>query len=364
MALQCGIVGLPNVGKSTLFNALTGAGVAAGNYPFTTIDPNVGVVPVPDERLDRIAEIAQPETTVPATIEFVDIAGLVEGAAHGEGLGNQFLARIREMDAIAHVVRCFDDPDVAPVGGQVDPIADVAIVQTEMVLADLPTVERALDRHGRKSRAGEAESRRNVELLEKVQSRLQSGRRDREFVAETGALATTADLHLLSAIPVMYVANIADPLEASGTRVAALRELAAAEGAQIIVICAGLEAEIVQLEEEDRQEFVSELGEAESGLARVVQAAYRLLRLGTFFTTTGGREARAWTFRPGTRAARAAGMIHTDFERGFIRAEVISYEDYDALEGEHGAREAGKLRLEGKDYLVAEGDVIRFRFNV
>ena len=364
MALQCGIVGLPNVGKSTLFNALTGAAVAAGNYPFTTIDPNVGVVPVPDERLARIAKIAQPETTVPATIEFVDIAGLVEGAAHGDGLGNQFLGRIREVDAIAHVVRCFDDPDVAHVDGRVDPIADVDKVQTELALADLPIVERALDRHGRKSRAGEAESRRKVELLEQVRTRLQSGRRGREFVGATGALAATADLHLLSAIPVMYVANIADPVEVSGDRVVALRELAATEGAQIIVICAALEAEIAQLDEADRDEFVSELGEAESGLSRVVHAAYRLLRLGTFFTTTGGREARAWTFRPETRAAQAAGMIHTDFERGFIRAEVVSYEDYDALGGEHGAREAGKLRLEGREYLVAEGDVIRFRFNV
>jgi GTP-binding protein YchF len=364
MALEVGIVGLPNVGKSTLFNALTGAGVAAENYPFTTVDPNVGIVSVPDERLNRVAEIAQPEEVVPATIEFVDIAGLVKGASHGEGLGNRFLARIREVDAIAHVVRCFDDPDIAHVDGVIDPVADAGVVQTELALADLETVERALERHGRKSRAGDAESRRLVEIFEGMRDHLQKGEPARTSRLPGDHRDAVRDLFLLTAIPVMYIANVSDPAEAKGPRVAALRKLAAREGAELVVVCAGFEAEVAQLDEEDRADFIADLGESESGLDRVVQAAYRLLQLGTFFTTTGGREARAWTFTPGTTAAQAAGKIHTDFERGFVRAEVVPYDDYVALGGEHGARDAGKLRVEGRDHPVAEGDVIHFRFNV
>lgn len=363
MALEVGIVGLPNVGKSTLFNALTGAAAAAENYPFTTVDPNVGVVPVPDPRLERVAAVTAPEHVVPATIEFVDIAGLVRGASHGEGLGNRFLARIREVDAIAHVVRCFDDPDVAHISGGVDPVADVEVVQTELALADLETVEGALERYGRKARAGDVDAQRAVTMLEALHGPLQRGTPARSVAVTDQDHEVLRGLFLLTAIPVMYVANIEDPSDADGPHVRALRELAAREEAQVVVVAAGLEAEIAQLDEQDRTAFLADMGESESGLDRVVRAAYRLLDLGTFFTTTGGREVRAWTFTPGTTAVQAAGMVHTDFARGFVRAEVVPWEDYVAHGGEQGAREAGKLRVEGRDHPIAEGDVIRFRTN-
>ena len=364
MALEVGIVGLPNVGKSTLFNALTGTSVATENYPFTTIDPNVGVVAIRDERLERIAEIARPDAVVPASIEFVDIAGLVGGAASGEGLGNRFLGRIREVDAIAHVVRCFEDLDIAHVDGGIDPARDVEIVQTELTLADLDTVERALERYQRKGRAGEADSQRVVAVLERVKDHLSAALPARSLDLTAFERATTTELHLLTSIPVMYIANIAEPAVAETSHIAALRAVAAEDGAVTSVVAVGLEAEIATLDEVDRDEFRTAMGSTESGLERVVGAAYDLLDLGTFFTATGGHEARAWSFPTGTTASAGAGLIHTDFERGFVQAEVVGYPDYVTLGGEHGAREAGKLRIEGRDYWISDGDVIKFRFNL
>ena len=362
MSLEVGIIGLPNVGKSTLFNALTASGVAADNYAFTTIDANVGVVPIPDDRLERIAAVARPETAVPATIEFVDIAGLVRGAATGEGLGNRFLGRVREVDAVAHVVRCFSDPDVAHVHGEVDPAADIEVVQAELILADLGTVERALGRHQRRAAAGEEEARRLVAILDELRAHLASGHPARTAPHEQGT-GPAAGLHLLTAIPVVYVANIADE-ERDDDRVTAVREVAAREGAEVEVVSAAFESELVLLDEDERAAFRAELGVGEASLGALIEAARRLLGLGTFFTATGGREARAWTFALGTTASQAAGIIHSDFERGFVRAEVAGFDDYVTLGGEHGAREAGKLRVEGRHYVVRDGDVIRFRFNV
>jgi GTP-binding protein YchF len=360
MSLRCGIVGLPNVGKSTLFNALTQAAIPAENYPFCTIEPNVGVVPVPDPRLKKIAEISRPARVTPATVEFVDIAGLVAGASKGEGLGNQFLAHIRETDGIIDLVRCFEDDNVVHVAGRVDPIADIETIQTELALADLATVDRTLDRVTPKARSGDQEAVKLEAVLARVRLQLNQSKPVRALALEQAERTLLQSLCLLTTKPAIYVANVAERGLSGNPLLDRVREFAAAEGAPVVAICAALEAEMADMTEDDKRAFLADIGLEEPGLDRLVHAAYDLLGLQTFFTT-GPKETRAWTIHKGETAPQAAGTIHTDFERGFIRAEVISCEDFVACGGEQGAKEAGKMRLEGRDYVVRDGDVIYFR---
>ena len=363
MGFKCGIVGLPNVGKSTLFNSLTKAGIAAENYPFCTIDPNVGVVEVPDPRLQQLAAIVNPKKVIPTTMEFVDIAGLVAGASKGEGLGNQFLGHIRETDAIAQVVRCFEDEDIAHVSNRIHPLSDIETINTELLLADMESIARQVERAGKQAKSHEKEAKAKYEFMLAVQAHVEGGASARSFEPTDQQRPWMKELHLITAKPVLYIANVSEDGFDNNPHLDAIAEYAVSEGAEVVAVCAAIEADIAELDAAEAAEFLQEMGLDEPGLNRVIHAGYKLLHLQTFFTA-GPQEVRAWTIRVGDTAPRAAGRIHTDFEKGFIRAEVVAFDDFIAASGEQGAKDAGKWRLEGKDYVMQEGDVVHFRFNV